>query len=76
MERFRKGQTVFFVRSGMEVREAIVLNVAGGFCTIRFVASGGGIRVRETKLYATKEEAEEQIQKTVEKKRGSYKPYW
>lgn len=76
MEKISKGQHAFFIRSGVQILEVQVLNVANGFCTIRFLDTGGGIRVRESKLFATKEEAEENVKKINNSRRQSYKPYW
>ena len=76
MAKFRVGQTAYFVRSGVQVLEVQILSISNGFCTIRFLETGGGIRVRDSKLYATKEEAEEQIRRQNKGRRESYKPYW
>lgn len=76
MAKFRTGQMAYFVRSGVQVLEVQILSISNGFCTIRFQETSGGIRVRETKLFATKEEAEEQIRKQNKGRRENYKPYW
>lgn len=76
MSKFRVGQSVYFVRSGVQVIEVQIINITNNFCTIRFLETGGGIRVRESKLYATKEAAEEQIKKQNRGRMESYKPYW
>ena len=39
------------------------IKVAGGFCTIRFVDRGGGIKVRESRLYPSREAAEASLPK-------------
>lgn len=67
--RFRSGfavdlQTVRFLER--------FIKVAGGFCTIRFVDRGGGIKVRESRLYPSKEAAEASLQK----KETSKKSHW
>ena len=51
------GNTVFFVESNLRVREATVLNASGDFYTIRLSGDKGAIRVRGSRLFATKEEA-------------------
>lgn len=76
MSKFKAGQTAYFVRSGVQVMEVQIVNSANGFCTIRFVETGGGIRVRDSKLFETREEAEAQINKQNKGRRESYKPYW
>ena len=76
MSKFKVGKTAYFVRSGVQVMEVQIVNSANGFCTIRFVETGGGIRVRDSKLFETQEEAEAQINKQNKGRRESYKPYW
>ena len=63
MKRFNEGDRVYFIASSIFVKEATVIRSAGGFCTIKFDTNNGndgpsGIRVRESKIYKTKEEAE------------------
>lgn len=58
MAKFKAGDAVFIIESNRIIREASVLKFGGGFYTIRFADSGGGIKVRENRLYATKEDAQ------------------
>ena len=61
MAKFHKGDVVYFVSSSIFIKKATVIRNAGGFCTIRFEDGNcgpSGTRVRESKLYHTKEEAE------------------
>ena len=59
--RYQSGQKVYLTGSRKDfIREATVLKYAGGFYTIRF-ESGGGTRVRESRIYPSKEEAEAAI---------------
>ena len=60
MPHFSPGDTVYIVANGLTIEEAIVKRFSGGFYTIRF-PSGGGIRLRESRLFASKEEAEKSI---------------
>lgn len=55
---FKTHQTVFFVSSGRTIRRATIVKSDSEFSIIRF-ENGGGIRVRNTKLYPTKELAEQ-----------------
>lgn len=62
-KKFNTGDTVYFVSNSIFVKEAKVVRCADGFITIKFDESNtgegfSGIRVRESKIYATKEEAE------------------
>ena len=57
-QKFESGDVVYFIASSIFVRKATVIRATKDFCTIKFEDTGGGIRVRNTKLYKTKEEAE------------------
>jgi hypothetical protein len=59
---FQAGMTVFIIESNIHVREATIVKKAGTFYTIRF-ESGGGITVRESRLFRTKEDAEHHLSK-------------
>ena len=56
--RFQVDQTVYLISSVNWIKEAKVLKCSGGFYTIKWTDSDGGTRVRESRLYASKEEAE------------------
>ena len=56
--RFQVDQTVYLISSVNCIKEAKVLKYSGGFYTIKWTDSDGGIRVRESRLYASHEEAE------------------
>ncbi len=56
--KYQPGQQVFLTGSRVDlIKEATVLKYAGGFYTIRF-DNGGGIKVRESRIYPTRKEAE------------------
>lgn len=57
---YKPGDTVFFIESNRFIREATVMKKSGDFYTLRF-ADGGGIRLRENRLFATRQEAAEKI---------------
>ena len=57
--RFKPGDTAFLVESNRIVREILVKSASGGMYLVVFQDSGGGIRVKEHRLFATKEEAEQ-----------------
>lgn len=61
--KYKAGDTAFFVESNRLIREVKILNVGGGFYTIRFLDGNGGIKVKEHRLFATKEEAEASLPK-------------
>ena len=58
---YQPGQKVFLPGGNKNlIKEATVLKYTGGFYTIRF-DSGGGIKVRESRIYPSREEAEAAI---------------
>ena len=60
---FKAGDTVYIVESNRFIREAEVRSCGGGMYLVRFKDNGGGIRLREHRLFATKEEAEASIKR-------------
>ena len=64
MERkFRAGETAYLISNSHFLEKAYVVMTISGFVTIRFTQRGGGTRVRENRLYATREEAETEVKK-------------
>ena len=63
MAKFNAGDTAYIVESNRIIREVEVRNCAGGMYLIKFKDSDGGIKVKEHRLYATKESAEASIHK-------------
>ena len=43
------------------VKEVEIINIRCGFVTLKFKGSSGGMRVRERRLFKTKEEAEKVV---------------
>lgn len=66
MNKFNLGDIVYFIANGYHVREATVIRT-GGFCTIKFNdnETPAGTRVRESKLFKTKQEAEVVVEKHI-----------
>ena len=60
---YNPGDRAYIVESNHYIREVEVINVVGGFCTIRFTDHGGGIKVRESRLYPSREAAEASLPK-------------
>lgn len=71
---FCSGDIAYIVESNLHVREVEVVKAAARFCTIRFTDHGGGIKVRESRLFPTKEAAEASLPKkeTPKKSHWSY----
>lgn len=65
MRKYDVGDIVFFISNGYHIREATVIR-SGEFCTIKFNDNETpvGTRVRESKLFKTKQEAEFVVKKT------------
>lgn len=61
------GDTVFIVESNRFIREAEVRSCAGGMYLVKFKDSGGGIKLKEHRLFASKEDAEARITKPASK---------
>ena len=57
MEKWNPGDQCYIVENNMHIRPAVVVRSSGGFCTLR-LGNEKGIRVRESRLYRTPEEAE------------------
>ena len=63
MGKFKVEGKAFIVESSIFVKEVYVVKSSGGFCLIRYANGEGGYRVRESRLFATEEEAKESIDK-------------
>ena len=68
------GDIAYIVESNLYIREVEVVKAAAGFCTIRFTDRCGGIKVRESRLFPSKEAAEASLPKkeTLKKSHWSY----
>lgn len=55
---YKPGDIAYIVESALVVREVMVHSISGGFCTLRFTDTNGGIKVRESRLFPTREAAE------------------
>lgn len=54
--KYKPGDTVYFVESTIFVKKATILKYSGGMYTIKF-ENGGGMRIKEGRLYASEKEA-------------------
>ena len=60
-DKYKAGQQVFLTGARADlIKEATVLKYIVGFYTIRF-ENGGGVKVRESRIYPSREEAEAAI---------------
>ena len=56
--KFKQGDTAFIIESKIFIREVEIIRFSSGMYTVRFKDSGGGIKLKEERLYRTKDEAE------------------
>lgn len=70
--RFKAGDTVFIVESNRFIREAEVKSCAGGLYLLKFKDNGGGIKLKEHRLFASKEDAEACLPKKAPVRRAPY----
>ena len=56
--RFNIGDHVYIVESGLYIKEVVVVGVAGGFYRLCYPDRQGALRLKESRLFATKEEAD------------------
>ena len=62
--------------SGHRIREAQVRGRSGGLYTVRFTDTGGGIRVREDRLYPTRDAAAAYVQRRKAERQPIRPGYW
>lgn len=75
--RFNRGDTCYILENNLKVRAAKVISRQGQFCVIQLVGTCGAIRLRESKLYHTEEEALSHrlgVKKEAEKQRKTEQP--
>ncbi len=58
---FENGATAYFIESNRIIREVTVVKRTGDFYIVRFLNGSGGIRIRTSRLYASREAAEDSI---------------
>ena len=60
--KFKPGDAAYFIESGRIVRSVKIIRLTSDSCITKFTdGSDGGIRIRLNRLFATYEEAEDQI---------------
>lgn len=64
VKKYNPGDTAYIIESGLYVREVVILRAAGGMYTVRFSDYGGGMKVRESRLFPSSEEAEKSLKRT------------
>ena len=61
MAKFKAGDKAFIVESNRWIREVEIRSTAGGMYLIKFLDTGGGIKVKESRLFAAREDAEKSL---------------
>lgn len=56
---FTLGEKAFIIDNGRFVREVVILRISRDFCTIRYIDSSTIIRIRKSRLFANRKEAEQ-----------------
>ena len=74
--KYNVNDTAFLLESNRIIRKVTIVKCAGGFYTIRFTDGTGGIKVRENRLFASKEEAKPAIPKPKPKPAPQYPTPW
>ena len=72
---FKKGMSAFIVESNRFIREVVIVKRRGNSYIIKFVDINGGIQVRGSRLFATRNEAEKSIPNTRESNKRYLSPY-
>lgn len=57
----RRGDNAYIIESSRIIRPVRILNCSGGLYLVKFLDSGGAIRVHLNRLYTTRATAEEQV---------------
>lgn len=57
----KRGDNAYVIESNMVIRPVRILNCSGGLYLVKFMNSGGAIRVHPDRLYSTREAAEKRV---------------
>lgn len=69
---YKAGDTVFIVESNRFIREAEIRSCSGGMYLVKFKDNGGGIKLKEHRLFASQEAAEASISKAKTVRKSPY----
>lgn len=79
MNKFKVGTKVFIIESNKNIREGQVVKVANVFYIVKFSDAEGAIRLKESRFYESRKEAEHVIgiekETTVPAKSSPLSPY-
>lgn len=74
--KFQQGNKAYIVDNARFLREVIILRVTRDFCTIRYIDSRTIIKIRTSRLYANKKEAEQSISFSARPKSSNWEYYF
>lgn len=60
----KERSTAFIIESNRFIREVTIIKQRDDLCVVRFSDKRGGIQIRSSRLYSTREEAEAKLPKT------------
>ena len=60
--KYKPDDTAYIIESNRIIRKVKILMFAGGLYTIQFTDTGGGMKIRESRLFPTEEAAKASIQ--------------
>lgn len=61
MERYEPGTTAYIIENNRIVSEVVVIASSGDFVTVKFLSKGAALRLRKSKVFPTREEAQKHI---------------
>ena len=70
-QKYKPGDIAYIVANSIFIREVMILKISGGFVTLRFMEGGGAARLRESRLFPSREAAEECVAKNKQAKSGT-----
>ena len=74
--KFQQGNKAYIVDNARFLHEVIILRVTRDFCTIRYIDSRTIIKIRTSRLYAHKKEAEQSIPFSARPKSSNWEYYF
>lgn len=72
---FKEGTSAFIVESNRLIREVVIVKRTGSFYIVKFADNNGGIQVRGSRLFASRDDAEKSVPNVRESKKGYRSPY-
>ena len=61
-QQFHAGDTAYIIHSNRFIREVTIMSADNsGMCSVRFSDANGGVRVRNSRLFQRKEDAERHL---------------